>query len=328
MRRRLIAMAALAAAAMLAMSGCSGTATGTDSGATDHPFRVAAFSPGYGAPVGKFAMDLVVSQGEAHGWEVDLYTSDFDYDVLNTDVVAAINQGGIDALVGGWPDPRQISPIIAAAKDAGIPIFTFDSGIEPNPALALDITTSQQQIADLTVGALEQAMGGLKGKEVMILGFDPNLGIGSRGRLTQKELLAAGASIAGGDVRQITNPATAQEEALKIVTDYLQANPGGLDGVWSAWDQVGLGATLAINEAGRNDIFVTGVDGVGGALDAIKADGPFYATVTQDWSAIVKQIIDAVNVYATSGDLPKNNFVQPDVTLVTRANVDSITPTD
>jgi ABC-type sugar transport system substrate-binding protein len=325
MRNRFITIAAIAAASALALGGCSaGGETGDDG---EDAFHIAVFTPGYGAPVGKYAMDLFIEAGRELGWEVDLYTSDFDYDKLNNDVSAAISQG-VDAVMGGWPDPRQIGPIITAAEDAGIPIFAFDSGVESTPALAIDVTTSQQQVTDLTVGALEEAMGGLEGKEVMIIGFDPHLGIGTRGRMAEEALIAAGAVIAGGDVRQIANPATAQEEALKIVTDYLQANPDGLDGVWTAWDQVGLGATLAINEAGRDDIFVTGVDGVSGALDAIKADGPFYATISQDWQLIVQTVIDAVTVYAETGELPEENFVATDVTLVTRENVDNIEPTD
>lgn len=322
MRNRITTVAAIAAATALALGGCTAA---EDSG--EDTFHIAVFTPGYGAPVGKYAMDLFIEAGRDLGWEVDLYTSDFDYDKLNNDVSAAIRQG-VDAVMGGWPDPRQIGPIITAAEEAGIPIFAFDSGVESTPALAIDVTTSQQQVTDLTLGALEEAMGGLEGKEVMIIGFDPHLGIGYRGRLAEAQLIEAGAVIAGGDVRQIANPATAQEEALKIVTDYLQANPDGLDGVWTAWDQVGLGATLAINEAGRDDIFVTGVDGVSGALDAIKANGPFYATISQDWQVIVQLVVDAVKVYAESGDLPESNFVTTEVTLVTRENVDSIEPTD
>ena len=324
MRNRILTIAALATASALALGGCTAV---DDSAGGDETFRVAAFTPGYGAPVGKYAMDLFIEAGRELGWEVTLYTSDFDYDTLNNDVTAAISQG-VDAVMGGWPDPRQITPIINAAEEAGVPIFAFDSGVEPSPALALDVTTSQQQITDLTVGALDSAMGGLEGKEVMILGFDPHLGIGTRGHLTEDKLLEAGATIAGGEIRQIANPATAQEEALKIVTDYLQANPGGLDGVWAAWDQVALGATLAINEAGRDDIFVTGVDGVSGALDAIKAEGPFYATITQDWADIVQLVVDAVKAYADSGELPEDNFVETDVTLVTLENVADIKPTD
>lgn len=326
MRNRFLSLAALVVASAVAFSGCSGGAGTTETG-KDAPFRVAAFTPAYGAPVTKFVMDLFVEQGRERGWDVTLYTSDFEYDKLNSDVSAAISQG-VDAVFGGWPDPRQIAPIVTAAKDAGVPIFAVDSGISSNPDFALDVTTNQQQVADLTVGALSDAMGGLKGKEVMILGFDPHLGIGTRGRLAQKQLLEAGATIAGGDVRQISNPATAQEEALRIVTDYLQANPDGLDGVWAAWDQVALGAVQAIKEAGRDDVYVVGVDGVGAALDSIKSGGPFVATITQDWSVIAQKVVDAVTEYADTGALPANNFVETDVVLVTRDNVADVKPTD
>jgi ABC-type sugar transport system substrate-binding protein len=333
MRKRFATIVGLGLVVAAALTGCgSGTGTGSSSaggsaGGTGKTFRVAAFTAGYGTPVAKSTMDSAVAKGKALGWEITLYTSAFDYDKINTDMQSAITQG-VDAVLAGFPDPRQIAPLVAAAKSANIPIFSIDGGVSPNEAFVVDVTTKQQQIADLTVGALDKAMGGLKGKNVMIIGHDPHLGIQTRSHMAEAELKAAGAIIAGGEIRQILNPGTAQEESLKFVTDYLQANPDGLDGVWTGFDAAAVGAAQAIKEAGRDDIYVTGVDAIGNALDQIKQGGPFNATVVQDWPKVLGLVIDDMTKYAADGTKPAKNFVETDVTLVTKDNVDSITPTD
>ncbi|GER23773.1 sugar ABC transporter substrate-binding protein [Zafaria cholistanensis] len=324
MRKRMAAFAGMALASALALTGCSGSASGTAEGSED-TFKVAAFTAGYGTPGGKSTLDDFVEKGEALGWDVTLYTSEFDYDKINTDVTSAITQG-VDAILAGFPDPRQVSPLVNAAKNANIPIFSIDGGVEPNDDFVVDVTFRQQQLAELTVGALEEAMGGLSGKDVMVIGHDPHIGIMTRSNIAQELLKAGGANIAGGEMKQVLNPGTSQEEALKFVTDYLQANPEGLDGVWVGWDHAALGATQAINEAGRDDIFVTGVDALGIAVNEIKKDGPFYGSVFQDWTSVVDQVVGDMDAYQKSGTLPSENFVEVEGTLIDRSNVDGFTP--
>lgn len=329
--RKFLTLVGVTLAAALTLTACgsggtsdAGGASGT--GGAGHPFRVAAFTAGYGTPVAKSTLDSFVQQGKALGWDVQLYTSSFDYDKINNDVQGAITQG-VDAVVAGFPDPRQIGPLVRAAQDANVPIFSIDGGVKANDDFVVDVTSNQQQIADQTVGALETAMGGLQGKNVMIIGHDPHVGIQTRSHLAQDELTAAGATIVGGEIKQILNPGTAHEESLKFVADYLQANPNGLDGVWVGFDAAALGATQAIGEAGK-DIPVTGVDAIGSALAEIKQGGPFYATVVQDWPGVLKIVVDDMTAYAADGTKPSKNFVETDVTLVTKDNVDQIKPTD
>ena len=321
--RLLTRLAALVAVGVvsLAAAGCAGTTPG---GADQ--FRVVAFTPGYSTPVAKGTLDSFVEQAKALGWRVTVVTSDFDYDKLTNEVTAAIAQGA-DALFSGLSDYRQMTPIFTAARDASIPIFSVDGGVVANDDFALDVTTDQEQIAELAVGALEKAMGGVKGKRVLMIGFDYHPGINARTVKARKLLEAAGAVIAGGDVKQVISPSTAQEESLKFVTDYLQANPHGLDGVWTGWDQAAVGAAQALSEAGE-DTPVTGVDAVGIALDAIKKGGPLRATVMQPWPKVLTVVMDGMKAYAGDRSLPAQNFVEVGVTLVDRSNVNDVTPTD
>ncbi|MFC7405890.1 sugar ABC transporter substrate-binding protein [Georgenia alba] len=310
--------------------GGGGNAAGggqSDGMGDDGVFRVAAFTAGYATPAGKLTLDYFTEQGnERENWEVTLYTSQFDYDKINSDVQTAIGQGA-DAILAGFPDPRQTQPLVQAAHDAGIPIFSIDGGVEPNPDFAVDVTFDQEQIAEITVDALEEAMGGLEGRDVMVIGHDPHVGIHARSNLAVDMLEEAGATIAGGQMRQALDPGTGRTEALNFVTDYLQANPDGLDGVWVGWDDAALGAVQAINEAGQDEVYVTGVDALAETTEAIEAGGPMYATASQDWIAVADEVLGHMDAYATSATLPEENYVEVEAELVDPGNVDSFEPT-
>ncbi|WP_156760089.1 sugar ABC transporter substrate-binding protein [Microbacterium karelineae] len=299
----------------------------TDGMGDDGVFTVAAFTAGYATPGGKLTLDDFVEKASAHDdWKVTLYTSQFDYDKINSDVQTAITQGA-DAILAGFPDPRQIAPLVQAAQAAGIPIFSIDGGVEPNDDFVVDVTFGQQQLAELTVGGLEEAMGGLDGANVMVIGHDPHIGIQTRSGIAVELLEEGGATIAGGEMKQALDPGTGRTEALNFVTDYLQANPDGLDGVWVGWDDAALGAVQAIEEAGRDDIFVTGVDALAETAEKIAADSPMYASAAQDWIAVVDEVVAYMEDYASSAALPDEIFVEVDAQLVDPSNVDEFEPT-
>lgn len=330
---RIAAVGAIALTAAMALAGCTvDTGGGSTGGQADREnglgddgvFTVAAFTAGYATPAGKLAMDYLM-EAAPDDWEISLYTSSFDYDKLNSDVQTAITQGA-DAIFAGFPDPRQIAPLVQAAQDGGLPIFSIDGGVEANDDFVIDITYSQEDMAALTVGALEEALGGLEGKNVMVIGHDPHVGIFTRSNLALDLLEERGATIAGGEMKQVLDPGTGRTEALNFVTDYLQANPDGLDAVWTGWDDAALGAVQAIEEAGRDDIFVTGADALGEAVAKIREGGPFYATLNQDWISVVDELIGHMEEYKESATLPDEPFIAHQPELIDRSNADAFEP--
>ena len=61
-----------------------------------------------------------------------------------------------------------------------------------------------------------------------------------------------------------------------------------LKAVWTAFDDIALGANTAIKEAGRKDVFVASIDGVPTALDAIRNGDPLAATCFNDQALIMR----------------------------------------
>ncbi|WP_110588188.1 sugar ABC transporter substrate-binding protein [Microbacterium suaedae] len=333
---RRIAALGIGALALAALTGCSvdtgmGSSSGdggekTDGMGGDDTFTVAAFTAGYGTPAGKLSLDDFVEKAEAKGWDVTLYTSAFDYDKLGSDVQAAVAQGA-DAILAGFPDPRQIAPIVQAANDADIPIFSIDGGVEANDDFVIDVTYDQDAMAQQTIDALEEAMGGLEGKDVMVIGHDPHVGIHTRSNLALGIFEDSGANVVGGEIKQVLDPGTSRTEALNFVTDYLQSNPDGLDGVWAGWDDAALGAVQAIEETGEDDIYVTGVDALAQTTEKIAEGSPMYATASQDWIAVVDELIGTLEDYAASAELPDEPFVALEPHIVDPSNVDDFEPT-
>lgn len=329
MRTKFKAVMAAAAVATLALTGCSAastTETDTDMGASDEPFKVIAFTSGNQTPVGAWWVKAVTAQAEELGWDLTMIQGDFDFQKMNPAVESAIGQGA-DLILDGYTDYASIGSIVTAAKEANIPIFAIDAGTEASDAFVANITSNQQGIVDNTVSGIEEQLGGLEGKNVMVIGHDPHPGIRMRAGLAMDAFIAAGANIAGGDVQKVQSPATGRTEALALVADYITANPGKLDAVWVGWDDAALGASKAITEAGSAAI-VTGVDATSEAIAEIQAGGAFYATVEQPWPSILATLMGYVNAYLADGTLPAKNFETVETTLVDVSNAGSIIPSD
>jgi ribose transport system substrate-binding protein len=330
MRTRFTTLAAIGAIAALALSGCSGGGGGGASsgggGNSDKPFKVIAFTSGNQTPIGAWWVKAVQAKADEAGWDLTMIQGDFDFQKMNPQVESAIGQGA-DAIFDGYTDYASISSIVTAAKDAEIPMFAMDSGTEATDAFVLNVTTDQQGIVDSTMGAFDEALGGLKGKNIMVIGHDPHPGIRLRASLAKAALEKAGANIAGGDIQKVKSPATGRTEALAIVADYLTAHPNGLDAVWVGWDDAALGAAQAITEAGSN-AKVTGVDATSEAIAGIQSGGAFLATIEQPWPSILDTLMTAMTAYQKDGTLPDKNFEAVETTLVTSDNAADITPSD
>ena len=322
MRNKFKLLVAAAAVVALSLTGCAASGGGE----ADKPFKVIAFTSGNQTPVGAWWVKAVTAKAKELGWDLTMIQGDFDFQKMNPAVESAIGQGA-DVIFDGYTDYASIGSIVSAAKDAGIPIFAMDSGTEPNDAFVANVTTDQQGIVDSTVEALSTELGGLKGKNVMVIGHDPHPGIRMRAGLAEEAFKAAGANIAGGEIQKVQSPATGRTEALALVADYLAANPGGLDAVWVGWDDAALGAAKGLAEAGST-AKVTGVDATSEAIAQITSGGNLMATIEQPWPSILDTVIGYILTYQKDGSLPASNFETVGTTLVDKVNAAKITPSD
>ena len=190
--------------------------------------------------------------------------------LLNSDVDAVIS-----ILGDGSVDPK-----LEALKSAGIAVFTVD---HPSP-YAVNETTSDNYTMGTTIGRyLAEAIGG-KGKVALFNAFERTLRIcGIRAQLFKYVLQDyPGITIIQPELAEAF--ANAPEDARKKTLDLLSRYPeGGIDAIHVAcWDQPAIGVVEALEQAGRSEVVVTGLDAGPDTLEIMAEVGsPFVANVAQ-----------------------------------------------
>lgn len=112
--------------------------------------------------------------------------------------------------------------------------------------------------------------------------------------------------------------------AQNITQTWLTAYGDKIGGVWSAGDDMSLGAREALLNAGRTDVSVTGVDGLQQAVKLVGTKGGGYAATSQSTGALQGGYGLAIAYAAATGeidpdDLPadKRQFYLKDLPVVT-----------
>jgi ribose transport system substrate-binding protein len=319
MKRSILSIAAVSAVSVLALTGCTTPAGPSDGSSGDDTFRVAAFSAGYASPAIKYVVDSFQAQAEEEGWEVQLFTTNDDYDGLNSYVQTATTQD-FDAFFLAGFDPRALGVGIAAANEAEIPVFAIDGDPAPNDVFTLDVISDQQSLSDISVGLLDESLGGLEGKNIMTIEFDPALSISARAAITREQIEAAGGTVV--DTFKVVNISASVDTTLAYVKDYIQANPGKLDGIWAGWAPAAIGAFQAVAESGT-DVKVVSADTMGAINEIIAGGGPLVGTAMQDWDTALEELLAGIVAFRDTGAVESNYIAVPGI-LIDPSNAASV----
>ena len=194
----------------------------------------------------------------------------------NHDVLLANNVDAVISILGDG----AVEPKFEALKNAGIPVFTVDHS-SPH---GVNNTTSDNYYMGTTIGRyMADAIGG-EGKVAVFNAFEGALRIcGIRAGLW-KYVLQDYPNIEIVQPELAEEFANAPEDARKKTLDLLSQYPvGTLDAIHvGCWDQPAIGVVQALEEAGRDDVLVTALDGGPDTLEIMAEDGsPFVANVAQ-----------------------------------------------
>jgi ribose transport system substrate-binding protein len=99
----------------------------------------------------------------------------------------------------------------------------------------------------------------------------------------------------------------------EIVENLLTAYPakGSINAILCAWDEPAIGATQALQEAGRDEILVVGVDGNEQAVKLIQSDTNFIATVAQDFKGMAEMVSQQVDSVLKGETIKKGDVYIP-----------------
>ena len=185
----------------------------------------------------------------------------------------------VDAVISILGDD-SVEPKLQALKEAGIPVFTVD---HPSPH-STNNTTSDNYYMGTTIGRyMADAIGGA-GKVAVFNAFEGSLRICGIRTGLWKYVLQDYPEIEIVQPELAEEFANAPEDARRKTLDLLSQYPEGeLDAIHvGCWDQPAIGVVQALEEAGRDDVLVTALDGGPDTLEIMAEEGsPFVANVAQ-----------------------------------------------
>lgn len=252
------------------------------------------------------------------GANVSVINTNNDFSQLASrleDVVLA----GTDGIVLVSADPGQLTNQLQDAFEAGVPVFGCDSGFIEG--MQMNATSDNYQMGEMIAKYLFEDLMGKKGT-VIALTHRPHPGV-------VKRCEAFDALIKNyPDISLITEQFVPAEQPINdaqdIVENLLLGNPdpASITAVWAAWDEPAIGAAQALEEAGRDQVIVTGVDGNEQAIALIKEGTNLKATVKQNFEGMAQIVYEQMDQYFSGGEIKKGEMYAP-AALITQENADA-----
>lgn len=216
---------------------------------------------------------------------------------------------GVDAILLSATEATGWEDVLARAQEAEIPVVLLDRGIEPN-----DESLYTSRIAPDNVGisasAAEWANAQFPdGAKYVVLEGPPGLSVVNDRNKGWDESVAANLTKLES---QSANWST--EEAKSVFETMLKANGNDIQLVFAQNDEMGLGAALAVEEAGLTlgtDVKIITIDGTKAALEALAAGRLSF--VAEYNPLFGDDAIDVVNA-ALAGESVKSSIVVPSTT--------------
>ncbi|MBG6056808.1 putative multiple sugar transport system substrate-binding protein [Cryobacterium sp. MP_M5] len=320
--RKLLTTTAIAAVALMALSGCS-TRTDTTGGSSAAAGFPADSLIGVALP-SKTSENWVLAGGlfedglKAAGFKGDVQYAGASTTVKDQqDQISAMVTKGAKVIIIGAADGGQLGTQVKAAHDAGAIVIAYDR-------LILNTTDVDYYVAydNFKVGELQgQALlDGLKAKKPagpynieLFSGSsdDANSAVFFNGAMSvlQPKIDDGTLVVASGqtDIKQTATAGWKAENAQSRMDSLLTSTYGGktLDGVLSPNDTLARAIITSVKAAGKEIPVVTGQDSEAESVKSIMA-GEQYSTINKDTRVLVAQAIDMVKVLQ-KGETPEVN---------------------
>ena len=200
--------------------------------------------------------------------------------IRQQDLVNTFIAQGVDALIVVPVDTSAMDPIVRAAEEAGIPLCFVNRNPYGEKSLpknvyyvgSKEIIAGQQQM-----NAMGELMSGKGGVGILMGKLDNE---GALKRTEGNESVIAD-KYPGIEILARETGNWQRDQGMTLTENWLTAYGTKLNGILANNDEMALGAVEALKAAGREDIFVMGVDAIPDAKVAV-GDGSLAATVLQD----------------------------------------------
>lgn len=304
----------LAVVSLLSLAACGGGADGGSSGGDD------AIKIGFSQVTQQSPFYVELGEGakaaaEEAGHELIFVDANGDVTKQNNDVQDLVTRG-IDVLVINPVDPKGVAPSLAAAESAGIDVVTVDRPVESGADA--HVGRDNVEMGRLVGGELVKELGDSGGKVIEIQGDAGGAVARDRSQGFHEAVEEAG----NFDIVEGPYANYIRSEAVTAMQDLLQSN-SDVKAVYAHNDDMALGAMQVLNESGRDDVLVFGVDGLMEAVKAIADGDQYVATAFNDPQALGAATVDTAVKLANGEDVP--DYVDAGTGLVSDENAKSLT---
>ena len=252
------------------------------------------------------------ARAKALGYETLVLVHDDDANKQDQLIDTAISRKAAAIILDNAGADASIAAV-AKAKAAGIPSFLIDREINKTGIAVAQIVSNNYQGATLGAQQFIKDMGE-KGTYVELVGkeSDTNAHIRSKGYHDVLDQIP--------DLKLVEAQSAnwSQTEANSKMESILQAHPD-IKGVISGNDTMAMGASAALQAAGKGKVIVVGFDGSNDVRDAIES-GKIEATVLQPAYRISQMAVEEADAYLKSGKSDKPEKQSIDCVLITPAN--------
>ncbi|TDW30467.1 sugar-binding protein [Cryobacterium psychrophilum] len=322
MRKRLILTTAIAAVALMALSGCSGGRADT-SGAGDTTGFAADATIGVALP-SKTSENWVLAGGLFEdGLKEAGFTGDVQYAGASTtvkdqqDQISAMVTSGAKVIIIGAQDGGQLGTQVQDAHDAGAVVIAYDRLILNTDAVDYYVAYDNFKVGELQGQALLDGLAAVKPEGPYNIELfsgnsaDANAPVFFNGAMSvlQPKIDDGTLVVASGqtDIKQTATADWKPENAQSRMDSLLTSTYGSqeLDGVLSPNDTLARAIITSVKAAGKPIPIVTGQDSEAESVKSIMA-GEQYSTINKDTRVLVAQAIDMVKTLQ-KGDKPEVN---------------------
>lgn len=219
-----------------------------------------------------------------------------------------------DAIVLVSADPTQVATQLQGAFDAGIPVFGCDSGYVDG--MMVNATSDNTAMGKMITKYLFDDLMGGKGT-VIALTYRPHPGVAKRCTAFDEIIKQY------PDIKLITEQTVEVpgpiDNSRKIMENLILSNSAkdSITAVWCAWDEPAIGATQALQDAGRGEVVVVGVDGNSQAVEMIKQGTNLKATVAQNFEGMANIVVTEMTKMFNGEKITKGEQYAP-ATLITK----------
>ncbi|MFD1716429.1 ABC transporter substrate-binding protein [Georgenia deserti] len=252
----------------------------------------------------------IVAEADELGVEVNTQDGRQDLNEQNDQIDTFIQQG-VDAILLNAVDSEGIGPAVERAVDAGIVVVAVD--VEAQGAMAT-VTLDNVQAGEVACEYLVEQIGG--SGNILLVDGTPISSVQDRVEGCES-VLEQHPEV---EVVGHQNGDNGRSEALSITADLLTAHPDVV-GIFGINDPTALGAMLAAQQAGYDDLTIVGVDASPEAVDALESDSMFMGSAKQDPTTQGSIALQMAHDLFNGEELEENPVLVP-TEMLTRENLD------